>query len=115
MVQGYIPHENNIENNIEEERRLFYVAMTRSIENLFLFIPKKIQSQSYILSQFIKECEYKNSLPFKFNDFVVHKSHGRGKITYIDENTIEIEFTNITKRFDLNVLCDYNLIELVAK
>lgn len=115
MVQGYIPHENNIENNIEEERRLFYVAMTRSIENLFLFIPKKIQSQSYRPSQFIKECEYKNSLPFKLDDLVVHKSHGRGKITYVDEVTIEIEFNNITKRFDLNIVCDYNLIELVDK
>jgi len=89
--------------------------MTRSIENLFLFIPKKIQSQSYRPSQFIKECEYKNLLPFKLNDLVVHKSHGRGKITYIDESTIEIEFNNITKRFDFNIVCDYNLIELVDK
>ena len=114
-VQGYIPHENNIKDNLEEERRLFYVAMTRSMENLFISIPKKIQSKSYKPSQFIKECNYKPQLPFKAEDFVIHKSHGKGKITYIDENTIEIAFDNIIKRFDLNVVCDYNLIELADK
>ena len=82
---------------------------------MLLSIPKKIQSKSYKPSQFIKECNYKPQLPFKAEDFVIHKSHGKGKITYIDENTIEIAFDNIIKRFDLNVVCDYNLIELADK
>ena len=37
--------------HLEEERRLLYVAITRSMETLYLFAPKKYQSQ------FIKELD----------------------------------------------------------
>lgn len=59
VEQGISPHFLNIETNLEEERRLFYVGMTRAEELLYLtncqqrFINGKAQ---YLpLSQFVKE------------------------------------------------------------
>ena len=39
MEEGLFPHSNstNDDNGVEEERRLFYVAVTRAMEELFLF------------------------------------------------------------------------------
>ncbi|WP_317854715.1 ATP-dependent helicase [Chakrabartyella piscis] len=36
LVEGIVPHEKGIANHMEEERRLFYVAMTRAKEKLCL-------------------------------------------------------------------------------
>lgn len=35
-----IPHKSSMDENIEEERRLFYVGITRAIDNLYIFSPK---------------------------------------------------------------------------
>ncbi|WP_291705151.1 3'-5' exonuclease [Clostridium sp.] len=32
-----MPHSSSIKDNIEEERRLFYVGITIAIDNLYLF------------------------------------------------------------------------------
>ena len=39
MEEGLFPHSNSLndDNGVEEERRLFYVAVTRAMEQLFLF------------------------------------------------------------------------------
>lgn len=56
-IDGIIPYRHkNIIFDIEEERRLFYVAITRTIENLFMFMPKKLNGLSMESSRFINEC-----------------------------------------------------------
>ena len=52
-----IPHKSSIEDNFEEERRLFYVAITRAIRNLYVFSPKTIRGKFYEPSRFIAESE----------------------------------------------------------
>ena len=61
--QNIIPHKKAIEaGNIEEERRLFYVAMTRAKEFLFIVRPEVSFAKVPIFnreSQFIKEIDSK--------------------------------------------------------
>ncbi len=42
---------------IEEERRLFYVTVTRTKNNLLLFDSGRIQGQKFSTSPFVKEME----------------------------------------------------------
>ncbi|NLU06947.1 MAG: ATP-dependent helicase [Clostridiales bacterium] len=54
--EGILPHENNIDDNIEEERRLFYVGVTRAVDNLNLCCSSTVRGKSVQVSRFIKEC-----------------------------------------------------------
>ncbi|WP_085829495.1 ATP-dependent helicase [Clostridium massiliodielmoense] len=109
-----IPHINSIDENLEEERRLFYVGVTRTIENLWVCICNEIRGKNKSASRFIKECNLTvifNDL-FKKDEIVFHKSFGKGKITSIDDNKIEIEFQNNIKRsFDSLILYNNGLVE----
>ena len=53
--EGYIPHKNSITLNIEEERRLFYVASTRAISYLNLCICEKEGNSELPPSRFLYE------------------------------------------------------------
>ncbi|RVU55376.1 ATP-dependent helicase [Anaerosphaera multitolerans] len=58
LVEGILPSNNSLEgdlNSLEEERRLFYVAMTRAKENLYLMYPKNHNGNSAEMSRFLIE------------------------------------------------------------
>jgi DNA helicase-2/ATP-dependent DNA helicase PcrA len=59
LEQGLFPSQRtNAENDeIEEERRLFYVTVTRTKNNLLLFDSGRIQGQKFSTSPFVKEME----------------------------------------------------------
>ena len=53
---GLIPHKKSIkQKDIETERRLFYVAITRAKDNLYILFTKKRNGKSYRPSRFILE------------------------------------------------------------
>jgi DNA helicase-2/ATP-dependent DNA helicase PcrA len=54
--EGTIPHEKaSTEDDLEEERRLFYVAMTRAKEYLYVCCTKEKFSKAQKISRFIRE------------------------------------------------------------
>lgn len=56
VVEGIIPYKKAVsQGKIEEERRLFYVALTRAKYQIDLFVPKKRNSHQVEISDFISE------------------------------------------------------------
>lgn len=118
-VEDNIPHINNIHKDIEEERRLMYVAITRSINNLFIYIPKTIRGKLREVSRFVKECklEFKAELKLTYNEGekVMHKIFGEGIISQIDSSEISIKFKNgVTRRFDSMIVINNKLVEKIG-
>ncbi|MDO5340739.1 MAG: ATP-dependent helicase [Eubacteriales bacterium] len=56
VCEGIIPYNKAVlDSQIEEERRLFYVAMTRAKEKLYLLYPKQRYNKDTTSSRFIEE------------------------------------------------------------
>ncbi|MFL0198797.1 3'-5' exonuclease [Clostridium sp. WILCCON 0269] len=104
--EGLIPHSSSILNNLEEERRLFYVGITRAIDNLYLCFSRTIKGKAVEVSRFIRECnllsseDFKPEFSLKVGDCVAHKVFGQGKITGKKNEYINVLFLdNIERRF----------------
>ena len=113
-----IPHRSSIEENIEEERRLFYVGITRAIDNLYVFSPKTQRGKFKEASRFViegkfKEIESNEDYGIKVNDRITHKAYGNGKVLEINKDTIKIDFGDkVSKSFSVKVLMENNLITI---
>ena len=120
--EGLIPHANSIQNNLEEERRLFYVGVTRAIDNLTLCYSSTIRGKAVDVSRFIGECDLLNSGELMKNcgletgDYVVHKVFGSGKIIDKRDNCLKVLFSdNREIGFDLSVLYNGQLMKDIAR
>lgn len=116
-VEDNIPHKNSIPDNIEEERRLFYVGITRAIDNLWLCITNEVKGGVRKPSRFIAECKLQENgveLAFKKGDVVEHTAFGRGKVLSITTDVTEIQFENAVRKFDTTVLVNCDLVKKVG-
>ncbi|KAI3346633.1 ATP-dependent helicase [Clostridium botulinum] len=113
-----IPHSSSKEENIEEERRLFYVGITRAIDNLYLFAPKNRRGQLKEISRFICESEFdklpKDTYGYKVDDNISQKTYGLGKIKSIEDDKVTISFKDgVNRSFSLKVLAENDLIQKI--
>ncbi len=54
--EGVVPHKKAVTDaELEEERRMFYVAMTRAKERLFLFYIEEKEAGNFLPSRFLNE------------------------------------------------------------
>ena len=112
LEEGIFPHINSIEeDNLEEERRLFYVAITRSKEHLYLLNTKRRMLFGNIIynpqSRFIKEINNKyldieenkkdylhiGDIEFKTGNRIYHKIFKEGIVLKVDEEFVTIAFS----------------------
>jgi|GEM_PF-122723 len=118
-VEDLLPNKNSIEEGIEEERRLLYVAITRAIDNIYFCIPKNIRGSSKQCSRFIEEIGLNSvdslNLIYNNGDLVVHHSFGKGKVIALKNNVIEIAFENsIARKFDVNILHNNGMLKKLS-
>ncbi|WP_028841494.1 ATP-dependent helicase [Thermodesulfobacterium hveragerdense] len=99
LIEGRFPSVYSLENeeDLEEERRLFYVAVTRARENLFLISPLTtyVRGEGKTLaqvSQFVKD------LPSKLIR-VYHKKEEQKRYTNDSGNGKKIGETSFTEKF----------------
>ncbi|MBR6402549.1 MAG: ATP-dependent helicase [Eubacterium sp.] len=56
VVEGVIPHKKSkTRSELEEERRMLYVGMTRSCRNLYMYVPRIIGDKPRTPSRFLEE------------------------------------------------------------
>ena len=110
-----MPHSSSKENNLEEERRLFYVGITRAIDNLYIFSPRNRKGQFKDISRFVIEGGF-NKLPtntygYDVGSKIIHKTYGKGEVLEIDGDKVKIRFSdNVERSFSLKVLVDNGLV-----
>lgn len=92
--------------DIEEERRLMYVAITRAKDQVIILYNNKNASQFVSQSQLAKS-------DFKVGDMILHKAFGKGRIVNTDSKYIQIEFPekNRTMKFNFEYAITKNIIK----
>lgn len=102
---------------LEEERRLFYVGMTRAREYLYLISPGSKASRS----TFVKEVEQlmRSEIVNQIGEgmIIFHKHFGEGIVVAVLEEKseqvlLEIDFKGVRRKLDLGVCIDNGLIVL---
>ncbi len=121
-VDGIVPYYRDdaiLSADLEDERRLFYVAMTRARNELWIVVPKHRFSQKTSASRFIEEIDawlkdYKCNI--KSGDIIHHKHFGDGTVKEISETSegcrIIADFNGTIKKLSLDVLIKNKIIRL---
>ncbi len=123
-IPGDMAVEKSIENKdktmLEEERRLFYVGMTRARFELYMIFPEYINNEKTLRSIFINELVrlIKKNIIVDITEgtVVYHAKFGRGAVVAINENSMDkqtieiIFFSGQHKTLDLQICLDNKLL-----
>ena len=114
-VEGMIPYKKAIkEADIEEERRLFYVALTRAKNHLHLYVPKELYQKEQIISRFVKEMAM-NAKDLKPGTRILHRKYGTGTIREADDKRLTIYFDRLNgeRKISLLYVLENELIKIL--
>ena len=104
-----LPREKGRAVNIDEERRLFYVAMTRAKEHLYISVPARRFGRRVEPSRFLAEIDGRAAVNSEASPgtIVFHKIFGEGKILSVVENKgnqlLTVDFAGSIRKLDLEV------------
>lgn len=87
---------------IEEERRMFYVAVTRAREYLHIYTIQERNNKKLLPSRFVNEIRFDKE-KLKVGARVQHRSYGAGTITYVDSKKIGIYFDELKEQKTLSL------------
>ncbi|MGN0466016.1 MAG: ATP-dependent helicase [Lachnospiraceae bacterium] len=111
--EGVIPHKKAVKDaEIEEERRLFYVALTRAKKYLHVFTVKELFHKEIAPSLFLPEISF-DSESFIVGARVRHPKYGVGTITYLDSKKAKVLFEKHgTKSFHIDFIKKYGSLQI---
>lgn len=112
--EGVIPHKKAVKDaEIEEERRLFYVALTRAKKYLHVFTVKELFHKEAAPSMFLPEISF-DAKAFVVGARVRHERYGEGVITYLDEKKATVLFEKYgAKSFHIDFVKKYGSLSLL--
>ncbi|WP_343101661.1 ATP-dependent helicase [Romboutsia sp. MSSM.1001216sp_RTP31141st1_G3_RTP31141_220114] len=120
-TEGTIPHEKSYDindeekkvNQIEEERRLMYVAITRAEENIYISSPSNKYGKKVSKSRFIddiKGATKKEIESLTIGDKIYHKRFKEGTIVQKNNNLVKVKFSDGERTLDYKVCSIKNVI-----
>jgi len=104
VVEGVIPHEKSVKpSDVEEERRLFYVGMTRAKKSLFLSTVETKYEEEVNKSRFLEEMERNFTIKdIEVGKKIVHNVYGKGIVQSLDNTYVTVQFNkNVQKKLDI--------------
>lgn len=115
-VEGSTPHRlSTTSNELEEERRMFYVAMTRAKEKLVLLHSARKHGRQTKVSRFINEILVSSEKPVK-GTRIIHQVYKAGTILTLDGDIMLVKFDNILvpKKLSYKHCIEKGLVEILC-
>lgn len=114
--EGVVPHQKALlDTDIEEERRMFYVAMTRAKSRLHIFFVKERYGRPMAMSRFVGEILVdKDSI--QPGTRVMHSTYGAGTIREVTDKAIIIQFDGQRqqKKLDIQFCMSNQLLKILC-
>lgn len=101
--EGVTPHSKSVlDEDMEEERRMFYVAVTRAKERLHIYYVKERFNKPVSVSRFVGEMMYDTD-EFYNGTEVCHKKYGDGIIRKNEDGKVIIYFQRLRKEMVFDI------------
>ena len=101
--EGITPHKKAVtEEELEEERRMFYVAMTRAKDRLMICSVEERFGRKLMPSRFLAELSFDRNC-LKEGTRVIHRTYGAGTVLLVQKDRVEIFFEASGKRRVMNL------------